>query len=90
MKKGREFLQSRAFRIGVMCCLAVSLLCCTAFAAEGDETSTTLVSAFQTGFQQIAADAVNIIVVAAPIALGLAGTIFLAKKAISWFKGMAK
>lgn len=89
-KNGRQFLQSREFRIGVMSCLVVALLCSTAFAAEGDTTTATLVTAFQTGFQQIASDAMNMIAVAAPIALGLAGTIFLAKKAISWFKGMAK
>lgn len=89
-KNGRQFLQSREFRIGVMSCLVVALLCSTAFAAEGDTTTATLVTAFQTGFQQIASDATNLIAVAAPIALGLAGTIFLARKAISWFKGMAK
>lgn len=89
-KNGRQFLQSREFRVGVMSCLMAALLCSTAFAVEGDTTTATLVTAFQTGFQQIASDAMNMIAVAAPIALGLAGTIFLARKAISWFKGMAK
>lgn len=94
MKKlGREFLRSRAFRIGVLGCLVVSMMVCTAFAAGEDTTTTTtatIVSAFTTGFQQIASDAMSLIAAAAPIALGLAGTIFLARKAISWFKGMAK
>lgn len=93
MKKlGREFLRSRAFRIGVLGCLVVSMMVCTAFAA-GEDTSTatsTIISAFTTGFQQIASDALSMIAAAAPIALGIAGTIFLAKKAIGWFKGMAK
>ena len=91
MKKlGREFLQSRAFKIGVLGCLVVSMMVCTAFAEEPGGTSATIVSAFTTGFQQIASDALSMISAAAPIALGLAGTIFLAKKAITWFKGMAK
>lgn len=92
MKKvGREFLRSKEFRVGVLGCLVVSLLCCTAFAVnETGGSSATLVSAFQSGFQQIVSDATSIIVVAVPIALGLAGTIFLVKKAMSWFKSMAK
>lgn len=91
-KMGREFLRSRAFRVAVLGCLAVSLLCCTALALDDTTggSSATIVSAFQTGFQQIVSDATSIIVVAVPIALGLAGTIFLVKKAMSWFKSMAK
>lgn len=91
-KMGREFLRSRAFRVAVLGCLAVSLLCCTALAVDDTTggSSATIVSAFQTGFQQIVSDATSIIVVAVPIALGLAGTIFLVKKAMSWFKSMAK
>ena len=35
MKKvGREFLRSKEFRVGVLGCLVVSLLCCTAFAVD--------------------------------------------------------
>ena len=35
MKKlGREFLQSRAFKIGVLGCLIVSMMVCTVFAEE--------------------------------------------------------
>lgn len=92
MKKlGREFLRSRAFRIGVLGCLVLSMMVCTASAAEGSSsTSATIVSAFTTGFQQIASDALSMIAAAAPVALSIAGAIFLAKKAISWFKGMAK
>lgn len=93
MKKlGREFLRSRAFRIGVLGCLVVSMMVCTAFATgeTGTSSSSVIVSAFTTGFQQIASDAMSMIAAAAPIALGIAGTIFLAKKAIGWFKGMAK
>lgn len=90
MKKGREFLRSRAFRIGVMCCLAVFLMCSMAFAAEGDTTSSVVTSAFQTGFQQIASDALNMIGIIVPIALSVAGVIFLARKAMGWFKSLTK
>ena len=35
MKKlGRKFLQSRAFKIGVLGCLMVSMMVCTVFAEE--------------------------------------------------------
>ena len=93
MKKlGREFLWSRAFKIGVLGCLAVSMMVCTAFAVEGDATGSTsaITGAFQTGFQQLASDIVGMIAIIVPIALGVAGTIFLARKAMGWFKSMAK
>lgn len=93
MKKlGREFLQSRAFKIGVLGCLVVSMMICTAFAVEGDTSSSTSVitSAFQTGFQQLASDILVMIAIIVPIALGVAGTIFLARKAMGWFKSIAK
>lgn len=90
-KSGREFLQSREFRIGVLGCLVVSMLVCTAF-AEGETTGSTatIAAAFQTGFQQMVVDTLNIISAMAPPAISIAGAIFLAKKAMSWFKGMAK
>ncbi len=87
----KKFLESRSLKLSLTFCLVASMLVCTAF-AEGEAGSTTaaVTSAFQTGFQQIASDAVSLIAVAVPIALGLAGTIFLVKKAMSWFKSMAK
>lgn len=62
-------------------------------ASASDETSGTsaaVISAFTTGFQQISSDAMQIISVAAPIALGIAAVVFITRKAMSWFKGMAK
>lgn len=88
----KEFFRSRSFKMALLLCLVLSMMVCTAFAV-GEDTSTatsTIISAFTTGFQQIASDAMSMIAAAAPIALGIAGTIFLAKKAIGWFKGMAK
>ncbi len=73
--------------------MVISMLCVSAFAAEGDptpSTSATVISAFTTGFQSIVSDALSMIAAAAPIAIGLAGVIFLSKKAMSWFKSMAK
>ncbi len=94
MKKfSREFLHSKVFRIAMLACLAVSMMVCTAFAAEGDPASSataTITAAFQTGFQQMVSDALGLIAIIVPIALGLAGTIFLVKKAMGWFKGMTK
>lgn len=88
----KKFFGSKWTKRALLFSLVVSMMVCTAFAA-GEDTSTatsTIISAFTTGFQQIASDAMSMIAAAAPIALGIAGTIFLAKKAIGWFKGMAK
>ena len=52
--------------------------------------SETLVTAFQTGFNAVSADVTSILGVAIPIAVGIAGTLFVARKAMGWFKGMAK
>lgn len=91
MKKlGREFLRSRAFRIGVLGCLVVSMMVCTAFAEETTSTSSVIVSAFTTGFQSMVADTLSMIAAIAPPAISIASVVFLAKKAMSWFKGMAK
>lgn len=91
-KTGRDFLQSKSFRIAVLGCLAVSMMTGTVFAAEGDSGSSTaaITAAFQTGFQQMVSDALGLVSVMVPIALSLAGVIFLIKKAMSWWKGMAK
>lgn len=53
-------------------------------------TSAAVISAFQAGFQQISSDAMQIIAIAAPIALGIAAVVFITRKAMSWFKSMAK
>lgn len=89
----KQVFRSKVFRIAMLSCLVLSMMVCTAFASEGGGTassSAAIISAFTTGFQQIVADATGVVVAAVPIALGLAGTIFLARKAISWFKSMAK
>jgi len=90
----KEFLRSRSLKLSLMFCLAVSMLVCTAFAAEAGEaggtTSQAIISAFETGFQQIRADAFSVIAIAVPVAVSIAAVIFIAKKAMGWFKSMAK
>lgn len=73
--------------------MAVSVMAVSASAVDettGGTGSATVISAFTSGFQSIASDALGMIAAAAPIALSLAGVIFLTKKAMSWFKGIAK
>lgn len=81
-------------RLGVLVvsAMVMSMLCVSAFAAEGDTagSTATIVSAFTTGFQGIVSDAISMIAAAVPIALSLAAVIFLTRKAMSWFKSMAK
>ncbi len=91
-KRVSEFLQSKCLKVGVMCCVAMSMMVCMASAAEGDPPSTTatITAAFQTGFQQMVSDGLSLIAVMVPIALSLAGVIFLIKKAMGWWKSMAK
>lgn len=89
----KKFLESRKMKLLVMSCLVLSMMLCTVCAAEGDGSSSaamsTVTTAFQTGFQQIATDALGIIAIIVPTALGVTGVIFIAKKAWSWFKSMS-
>lgn len=90
----KKLLQNRWTRLALALCMSMALLSTAAFAVEGDTSSggstATVISAFQAGFQSMASDAMQMIAVAAPVAISLAGVIFLSRKAISWFKGMAK
>lgn len=78
-----------------MSAMMVMAMCVSAFAAGEDTsgvsgTSATVISAFMTGFQSMASDAMSMISAIVPIALGVAGVIFLARKAMGWFKSLAK
>lgn len=74
--------------------MMVMAMCVSAFAAGGDSsasgTSATVISAFTSGFQSMASDAMSMIAAIVPITLGVAGVIFLARKAMGWFKSLAK
>lgn len=68
--------------------LALAVPC---FATSGSTgISSDITSAFSTGFQQIASDVTSVLVVIIPIALGIFGVIWVARKAISWFRSMSK
>lgn len=87
MKKMKEVLKSKYIRFCMVVACLSSALSIGACAAGEDATITT---AFTTGFTKIASDAVGMIAMIVPIALGVAGTVFLVRKAMSWFKGLAK
>ena len=84
-------IKKRLLVLSVFAMMVMSM-CVSAFAAEGDTpvagTSDTVISAFQTGFQSMAGDAMKMIAIIVPIAVGVAGVIWLARKAMSWFKSM--
>lgn len=75
--------------------MLVMAMCVSAFAAGEDTsgvagTSDTVISAFQSGFQSMAGDAMKMIAIIVPIAVSVAGVIWLARKAMSWFKSMGQ
>lgn len=50
----------------------------------------TISTAIGTGLTQVSSDAMGVIGTIVPIALGIAGAVFVVRKAIGWFKSMAK
>lgn len=90
MKKVNEFLRSKAVKVSAAASAVATGLLVAASAVEGETSTAAITSSFTTGFQQIASDAVSMIAVIVPIALGVAGTVFLVKKAMGWFKSLAK
>ena len=93
MKKVKEFMRSAELKSVLMVLAVCTVLTGLASAAEtGTSTtdSSSVISAFESGFNQIKADAMSVIAVAVPVAVSIAAVIFISKKAMSWFKGMAK
>lgn len=87
LKRIKGFSYSLEAKVALMAAVVmVTGLSGTASAALDQGIS----DAFSAGFTGMASDAVAMIAVIVPIAIGLAGTIFLVKKAMSWFKGVAK
>lgn len=89
MKKIREWMHNKYMKAGVVAGALGAMMAVSASAAEVD-SSAAITGAFSTGFQQMASDALGMIAVIVPIALGVAGTVFLVKKAMGWFKSLAK
>ena len=50
----------------------------------------TLTGAFSTGLNSLSGSVTDMITTIAPIAIGIAATVFVARRAMGWFKGMAK
>lgn len=92
MKKVKEFMRSAELKVACMAPVACMAVMGLASAAEGagSSDSSAVISSFQTGFNQIKTDAMSVISIAVPIAVSIAAVIFISKKAMSWFKGMAK
>lgn len=86
----KAFVRSRYFRLVVVSCFVMSLLCMSAFAEDATSTTSQITSAFQTGFQQMVADSLSLISVMVPPAISIGAVVFLVRKAMSWFKSMAK
>lgn len=90
MKKVKELLKTKSARMALVLCLSMSMLVVGASAAEGDLDVTAITTAFTTGFQSMVTNSIAMISAMVPIALTLAGVVFLVKKAMGWFRSMAK
>lgn len=79
-------------RMSMAMCMVAAMLVVGCFAEDGTggSNAATITSSFATGFQSIVSDATTMIATIVPIALGLAGVTFLVRKAMGWFKSMAK
>lgn len=75
--------------------MVLSIMCVSAFAA-GDTSTTPSIdtaginAAFVNGFNSMVTNSISMLSSMVPIALTLAGVLFMVKKAMGWFKGMAK
>lgn len=73
--------------------MILSLMCVSAFASEGTTPAIDtagITSAFVNGFNSMVTTSISMISSMVPIALTLTGVLFLVRKAMSWFKSMAK
>ena len=87
-EKIKGFLHSAEAKIAAAGSTAAVAL--TVAASAEDSSAATITTAFQTGFQSMANDAMSMIAIIIPIGLGVAGAVFLSRKAIGWFKSLAK
>ena len=87
-EKIKGFLHSAEAKIAAAGSTAAVAL--TVAASAEDATSDTVVTAFQTGFQSMATDALTLLAAMVPICLSVAGVVFLARRGVGWFKSLAK
>lgn len=88
----REFVRAKTTKVLVAASLAAPMLAASA-SAVGEDTSVDvsgITAAFTSGFQSMVTNSISMISAMVPIALTLAGVVFLVKKGMSWFKGVAK
>lgn len=90
VQRVKNWLKSRTAKASLLLSSAAVALAGSASAAEPSEQMTAVKTAFSTGFQDIADNMLSMIGTIVPIALGVAGVILLARRAIGWFKSLAK
>lgn len=94
----REFVSSKTTKAIMAGVPVTAMMVISACASEFDDVSgsyngmdvSAISNAFTSGFQSMVTNSISMISAMVPIALTLAGVLFLVKKAMSWFKGMAK
>lgn len=75
--------------LSVLCLAAMLVAPCFATSATTGNLSSDLTAAFTTGFQQIQANVLQILVVIVPIALSIVAVMWVSRKAVRWFKNMS-
>ena len=73
--------------------VGVALFCAAMMAVSAgavDSTMEDVQAALGTGFTGVATQALNVIAVIVPIALGIVAAIFIVRRSISWFKSLSK
>lgn len=84
----KNIIKGRMAKVmSVAMCLSAMLM--VGVGAE-DVSTATIMTSFTSGFTKLAGDALLMIAAIVPIALGVAGVNFLTRKAMGWFKGLAK
>ena len=89
MKKVKEWMHSKYMRFVVVASVVATSLVVAAGAAE-EGVGSSIATAFSAGFQTVVTDSIAMLSAMVPIAVGLAGALFIVKKAMSWFKSVAK
>ena len=92
MKRGLSMVRGTFGKRAVVMTLALAALCALA-CAEGETPATidagTITTAFTAGFNSMVVNSINMISAMVPIGVTLAGVVFMVKKAMHWFKGVA-
>lgn len=91
VEKAKGFLRTAEVK-AASAVTVVAVVMTGAASAVGEEAagSSAVTAAFQTGFQSMASDALSMIAVIVPIALSVAGTVWLVRHAMGWFKSLSK